>query len=65
MKRRYKTEPPTFDAEGYQTNLSDLNGTPLPELDKVQAVSHGDGTGAGRDNHRGQISGRVSLQNPR
>lgn len=28
---------PTFDAEGYQTNLTDLNRTELPDLRKVKA----------------------------
>ncbi len=40
MKTTGKTktlEPPVFDAEGYQTNLTDLNGTPLPNLSKVKA----------------------------
>ena len=50
MKRRRKVQPPVFDAEGYQTNLKDLNGTPLPDLSKVQAVSFWGGAreGAGR-----------------
>jgi len=41
---------PVFDAEGYQTNIKDLNGTPLPDLSKVQAVSFWGGAreGAGR-----------------
>ena len=37
--KKTKIEPPIFDAEGYQTNIKDLNGTPLPDLSKVQAVS--------------------------
>lgn len=53
MKPSGKTkrpEPPTFDAEGYQTNLKDLNGTPLPDLRKVRAVPLWGGArrGAGR-----------------
>lgn len=32
-----KTKTPVFDAEGSQTNLSSLNGTPLPDLSKVKA----------------------------
>lgn len=32
-----KIEPPVFDAEGYQTNFKNLNGTPLPDLSKVRA----------------------------
>jgi hypothetical protein len=45
-----KPKKPTFDTEGYQTNLKDLNGTPLPDLGKVQAVSLWGGarSGAGR-----------------
>ncbi|MEO6993118.1 MAG: hypothetical protein ABI273_05795 [Lacunisphaera sp.] len=31
------SKPPVFDAEGYQTNLSKLNGTTLPNLSKVKA----------------------------
>lgn len=53
MKPSGKTkrpEPPVFDAEGYQTNIKDLNGTPLPDLSKVQAVPLWGGArkGAGR-----------------
>ena len=45
-----KIEPPVFDAEGYQTNLKDLNGTPLPDLSKVRAKPFWGGArkGAGR-----------------
>lgn len=39
MKRRHKTKPPTFDPEGYQTNIKDLNGTPLPDLSKVRTMT--------------------------
>ncbi len=39
MKRRHKTKSPVFDKEGYQTNLKDLNGTPLPDLSKVHTKS--------------------------
>jgi hypothetical protein len=48
--RKRRIEPPVFDAEGYQTNLKDLNGTPLPDLGKVQAVPLWGGAreGAGR-----------------
>ena len=48
--KKPKIEPPVFDAEGYQTNIKDLNGTPLPDLSKVQAVSFWGGArkGAGR-----------------
>ena len=28
---------PVFDAEGYQTNLTTLNGTALPDMSKVKA----------------------------
>ncbi len=50
MKRHRKAPPPVFDADGYQTNLKNLNGTPLPDLGKVQALSlwGGTRTGAGR-----------------
>ncbi len=47
MKPRCKTKPPIFDLEGYQTNIKDLNGTPLPDLSKVwtmtpqEAANHG------------------------
>ena len=48
--KKPKIEPLVFDAEGYQTNLKYLNGTPLPDLSKVQAVSFwgGERKGAGR-----------------
>lgn len=48
--RKARIEPPVFDAEGYQTNIKDLNGTPLPDLEKVRAMSSWGGTrkGAGR-----------------
>ena len=48
--KKPKTKPPVFDAEGYQTNIKDLNGTPLPDLSKVQAVPFWGGAreGAGR-----------------
>lgn len=48
--KKPRIEPPIFDAEGYQTNIKDLNGTPLPDLSKVQAVSFWGGAreGAGR-----------------
>lgn len=44
------TEPPRFDREGYQTNLKDLNGTPLPDPGKTQAFPLWGGAreGAGR-----------------
>ncbi len=50
MMRRRKIQPPVFDAEGYQTNLKNLNGTPLPDLSKVQTFSRWGGArkGAGR-----------------
>lgn len=53
MKPTGKTKTakaPDFDAEGYQTNIKDLNGTPLPDLSKVQAKSIWGGAreGAGR-----------------
>ncbi|MBL9219014.1 MAG: hypothetical protein JNG82_11035 [Opitutaceae bacterium] len=48
--KKPKIEPPLFDAEGYQTNIKDLNGTPLPNLGTVQAFSLWGGAreGAGR-----------------
>ncbi len=33
-----KSKKPIFDAEGYQTNLTDLNGTPLPDLKTVKTI---------------------------
>jgi hypothetical protein len=37
MKSAAKTiKAPVLDAEGYQTNLTSLNGTPLPDLGKVK-----------------------------
>ncbi len=53
MKTTGKTKtikPPVFDAEGYQTNLTDLNGTPLPDLKKVKVrpLWGGARPGAGR-----------------
>jgi hypothetical protein len=48
--KKPKIEPPIFDADGYQTNLTELNGTPLPDLKKVRARSLWGGVrhGAGR-----------------
>jgi len=48
--KKPRIEPPVFDAEGYQTNLKDLNGTPLPDLAKVTArpLWGGAREGAGR-----------------
>ena len=48
--KKPKIEPPIFDAEGYQTNIKDLNGTPLPDLSKVRANPFWGGArdGAGR-----------------
>jgi hypothetical protein len=40
MKTTGKTKTPkapVFDAEGYQVNLSTLNGAPLPDLSRVAA----------------------------
>jgi hypothetical protein len=58
MNSRRKARPPIFDHEGYQTNLKDLNGTPLPDLGKVQALSLWGGArrGAGR-----KASGRTPV----
>jgi hypothetical protein len=48
--KKPKIEPPVFDADGYQTNIKNLNGTPLPDLGKVQTFSlwGGSRAGAGR-----------------
>ena len=48
--KKPKIEPPVFDADGFQTNIKDLNGTPLPDLSKVQTISFWGGAreGAGR-----------------
>jgi len=46
-----KPEAPVFDAEGYQVNLTTLNGTALPDLKRVvaQPLRHGGARhGAGR-----------------
>lgn len=53
MKTTGKTKSPktpVFDAEGYQTNLTGLNGTALPDLSKVKARLFWGGArkGAGR-----------------
>jgi len=40
MKPTGKTKSlkaPVFDADGYQTNLTNLNGTALPDLRKIKA----------------------------
>jgi len=53
------TKPPVFDTEGYQTNPTDLNGTPLPDLGKAQTRPRtwgGARKGAGR-----KASGRQPL----
>jgi hypothetical protein len=50
-KKNEHSEKPQFDSAGYQVNMKDLNGEPLPDLAKLnfQAFKHG-GTrmGAGR-----------------
>lgn len=48
--KKPRIEPPIFDAEGYQTNIKDLNGTPLPDLRQVKARPFWGGArrGAGR-----------------
>ena len=46
-----KAAAPVFDAEGYQTNFTGLNRTPLPDLKHVKARPLGWGgirAGAGR-----------------
>jgi len=45
--KKPRIEPPVFDADGYQTNIKDLNGTSLPDLSKVQAFSLWGGARAG------------------
>ena len=40
---------PIFDAEGYQTNIKDLNGTPLPDLSKVRVKSFWGGARKGAE----------------
>lgn len=39
MNRRHKVQSPVFDTDGYQTNLKNLNGTPLPDLSTVRAFT--------------------------
>jgi hypothetical protein len=34
-----KVGSPRFDAEGYQKNIADLNGEPLPELRRLRVLS--------------------------
>lgn len=48
--KKPKIEPPIFDADGFQTNIKDLNGTPLPDLSKVTTRPFWGGArvGAGR-----------------
>lgn len=45
-----KRVAPLFDKDGFQSNLKDLNGTPLPNLAKVNArpLWGGSRDGAGR-----------------
>lgn len=45
-----KIEPPVFDAGGYQSNLTTLNGAALPDLSKAQTKPLWGGTrkGSGR-----------------
>ena len=42
-KHNTKPEKPVMDAEGYQVNLHDLNGTPLPDLStaRFKPFKHG------------------------
>ena len=50
-ERNGKIEAPQFDAEGYQTNIKDLNGEALPDLENLDfhPFSHGGARpGAGR-----------------
>jgi hypothetical protein len=52
MKRKINlTEKPQFNSAGYQANMKDLNGEPLPNLEKLafQYFKHGGArVGAGR-----------------
>jgi hypothetical protein len=51
MKKKIEIEPPVFDAEGYQVNLRDLNGEPLPDPAALVVAKRGRGgrrPGAGR-----------------
>jgi len=34
-----KISKPKFDAEGYQTNMTDLNGEPLPDLKNLRILT--------------------------
>jgi hypothetical protein len=45
-----KIDPPRFDKDGYQINIKDLNGEPLPDFSKAKFVRlHGGARqGAGR-----------------
>ncbi len=53
-----KTVEPTFDSEGYQTNLKDLNGEPLPAIEPkdLKPLRGGARKGAGR-----KQSGKVPM----
>ena len=44
MKKTIKTKAglPRFDAEGYQENITDLNGERLPELRRLRVLSRRD-----------------------
>lgn len=48
--KRPKIEPPVFDADGYQTNIKNINGTPLPDMSELvlQPFWGGARKGAGR-----------------
>ena len=63
-KHNAKFEAPVFDAEGYQLNMSDLNGENLPKPEKLEfkPFSHGGARqGAGRKgNGRKQVLLRLS-----
>lgn len=53
-----KNAKPTFDEEGYQTNLTDLNGETLPVIDakELRPLRGGVRAGAGR-----KSSGKVPV----
>jgi hypothetical protein len=64
MKKKIEIEPPVFDARGYQINMHNLNGEPLPDPADLVVVKRGRGghrPGAGRKpSGRQQIVLRLS-----
>ncbi|MDR1282514.1 MAG: hypothetical protein LBK99_17090 [Opitutaceae bacterium] len=49
-KKNVNIESPVFDAEGYQTNIKDINGEALPDLEALEwrPLHGGARPGAGR-----------------